>query len=225
MRFLAIIFSLRGWAEPGLFSATNNVCCRGLGVSAKTAFAVLMLVGWLAGCVTTSTNILTQQKRDALRIDAIELAFAPDATVIWWDALNDFPQSGAPDTREAKYAFLKLKAMPHLRAALDTEVRNAFRGTDPARLIVTIRELRMESTFSRLLGRGSHMLYADIRLIDGKTGQVLADLSRFSGYAPASGGLIGLAVDQMFPDPIDRVSTGFAINLRVWIKTGNAMML
>jgi hypothetical protein len=194
-------------------------------VSAKTAFAVLLLVGWLAGCVTTSTNILTQQKRDALRIDAIELAFAPDATVIWLDALNDFPQSGAPDTGQAKNAFLKQKAMPHLRAAIDTEVRNAFRGTDPARLTVTIRELHIESTLLRVLfGRGMHTLTADIRLIDGKNGQVLADLSKFSGYAPAGGGPVGVVVDQMFPDPIDRVSTGFARKLQIWIKSGDSLM-
>src|SRR5690242_18736717 len=95
------------------------------------ALAVLAAV-FLAACATTAQNTLPQAKRDALRIDDIQLSFAPNADFQWLDAVAEFKNSGAPDTPEARRAFLEQKLAPHLKAALDAGVRPAFRGTDPA---------------------------------------------------------------------------------------------
>jgi hypothetical protein len=100
--------------------------------SARVFVALLCLVS-IAACATSATNTLSQAKRDALRFDTIEMRFAPEAEIFWSDALGDFAKSGAADTPEARRAFLEQKASPPLRAALDAEIRPAFRGTDPAR--------------------------------------------------------------------------------------------
>src|SRR5262245_66544648 len=54
------------------------------------ALAAALAVVMVAACATSATNTLSQAKREALRIDEIELVFAPDATISWIDALNEF---------------------------------------------------------------------------------------------------------------------------------------
>jgi hypothetical protein len=178
----------------------------------------------VAACATSATNTLSQAKRDALRLDEIELSFAPDAMIFWLDALNEFKNSGAPDTPEARRAFLQQKAVPHIKAALDAEVRPAFRGTDPARLRVIVRRIDVPPAVLRILvGNPGYALKADIRVVDGKTGQALVEAPDFNGIVSTQGGLIGTAVEQLFPDPIDRVSRAFATALRAWLQTGQAL--
>jgi len=71
-----------------------------------------MIALWVAGCATKAINTLSQERRDALRIDAIDLSFAPDANLAWGDALNEFWRSGKPDTPEARRAFLQRLTQP-----------------------------------------------------------------------------------------------------------------
>jgi hypothetical protein len=88
-----------------------------MSLRAVVAFALALLVG---GCATPQ-NTLTQDKRDALRIDAIELSFAPDAQILWLDAT-----SRAPEDPAAKRAYLEQKAAGPIKAALDAEIKRRF---------------------------------------------------------------------------------------------------
>ena len=183
------------------------------------------LVFWVAACATSATNTLPQAKRDALRIDAIELSFAPDALISWDDGLGEFRSSGKPDTSEARRAFLEQKAMPHIKAALEAEIPPAFRGTDPARLRVTVRQLDVPPAIARIIiGGVPFTLKAEVQVIDARTGQTVVDAADFNGMLGSQGGLIGVAIEQLSPDPIDRVSRTFARALKGWLQTGQALV-
>jgi len=183
-----------------------------------------MIAVWVAGCATTAVNTLSQEKRDALRIDAIDLSFAPDAGLAWGDALNEFWRSGTPDTPEARRAFVQQKATPHIRAALNAEIPPAFRGTDPARLKVVVRSLVVPPVVLRLLAGGNYTIKADISVVDGKTGKPIVEAPDFNGYAQGGAGPLQVMVEQMFPDPIDRVSRQFAGSVKDWLQTGQAFV-
>jgi hypothetical protein len=193
-------------------------------MKARQAFVAALAAILLASCAATSaTNTLPQARRDALRFDSIELSFAPDAVISWPDAMSEFANSGTPDSPAARRAFLERKAAGRIRAALDAEIRPAFRGTDPARLKVAIRRLEVPSAIQRILVGGSNALRADILVVDAKTGQPLLNAPDFNGVASGGSGLVQVAVEQMFPDPIDRVSRVFASALKGWLQTGQAL--
>jgi hypothetical protein len=189
----------------------------------KRWLAIVMIAVWVSGCAaTTAVNNLSQEKRDSLRIDAIDLSFAPDAVIAWGDALNEFWRSGKPDTPEARRAFLQQKVTPHIKAALNAEILPAFRGRDPARLKVVVRFVNVAPVVLRLLAGGNYMIKADIAVVDGKTGRAIVEAPDFNGSTTGGSGPVQVLVEQMFPDPIDRVSRQFAGSVKDWLQTGQA---
>ena len=187
----------------------------------RAIFAALLAAG-LAGCATTAKNTLDPAKREALRIDSVELGFAGDAVISWMDAVDEFKRNGVVDTPVARRTFLEKKATPHIKAALDAEIPPAFRGTEPARLKILVRGISVAPVALRLIVGGSYSIKADIQVIDTKTGQVLIDAPNFNGVAQGGAGPLQVLVEQAFPDPIDRVSRVFARALRSWLQTGLA---
>jgi hypothetical protein len=185
--------------------------------------ALLPLLVLLAGCATMSQNNLPQTKRDALRIDRVDVSFAPNAYINWPDVFRTLPQSGHPDTNEGRFAFLEKRSGGRIRSLIESQVKSAFRGTEPARLKVVIRRLEVPSLVQRILIGGENIIAADITLTDGKTGQVLLT-SDFTSQAYAGGGLGAVAVDVVAEEAIVRVSTNFGRALAQWLKTGQAFI-
>jgi len=184
-----------------------------MSVRAVVALTLALLV---AGCATVPQNTLTQDKRDALRIDAIELSFAPDAQILWLDAT-----SGAPEEPAAKRAYLEQKAAGPIKAALDAEIKQAFRGTDPAKLRVRIRFIHIQATALRIIvGAAPFAIRADLDLVDAKSGQTLLAATDFDGLTMTFGGLAGAVESAVSEEPIIRVSKSFAVVLSRWLKTG-----
>jgi hypothetical protein len=184
-----------------------------MSVRAVVALTLALLV---AGCATVPQNTLTQDKRDALRIDAIELSFAPDALILWMDAY-----SGAPEEPAAKRAYLEQKAAGPIKAALDAEIKQAFRGTDPAKLRVRIRFIHIQATALRIIvGAAPFAIRADLDLVDAKSGQTLLAATDFDGLTMTFGGLAGAVESAVSEEPIIRVSKSFAVVLSRWLKTG-----
>lgn len=182
--------------------------------------AVLSLTLLVAGCATAPMNTLAQDKRDSLRIDAIEVSFSPDAKVEWYDA-----QGAAPQEPTAQLAYLEQKAIGSIKAALDAEILPAFRGTSPARLKVRIRLVRIPATAARvLIGALPYAIVSDMELVDGRTGRTLLSATNFNGIAQSHAGLVGVAVEAAMGDePIVRVSKAYAHVLSRWLKTGQKL--
>jgi hypothetical protein len=172
----------------------------------------------LAGCATGPVNTLTQDRRDALRIDAVEVTFAPDAKVDWFDG-----QGGGPVDPVAQQAYLRQKALGPIKAALDAEIRPAFRGAAPATLKVRIRRVYIPATATRIIiANIPYEIRADLELVDNRTGKSLLVASDFDGLARSYGGVAGILEAAVADDPIIRVSKAFAHVLMGWLKTGRA---
>ena len=181
--------------------------------------AVLSLTLLVAGCATAPVNGLAQDKRDSLRIDAIEVGFAPDAQVEWFDA-----QGGGPVDPKAQLAYLEQKAIGPIKAALDAEILSAFRGTSPARLKVRIHLVRIPATATRvIIAAVPYAIVSDMELVDSRTGQTLLSATNFNGIAQSHGGVVGVAVEAMGDEPIVRVSKAYAHVLSRWLKTGQKL--
>jgi hypothetical protein len=179
---------------------------------------ILALSLTLAACATSATNILTQDKRDALRIDLVEVTFTSDAKIDWSDALG-----AAPEEPAARRAFLERKAIGPIKTALDAEIIPAFRGTDPAKLKVRIRNVSIPAlALQVILGSGGYAIKADIELVDAKTGKTLLEAPDFNGLAASHSGVLGVLEAAVADEPIIRVSKAFAQVLKTWLKTGEA---
>jgi hypothetical protein len=178
------------------------------------------LVLLIAACATLSENKLPQNKRDALRIDSVDVSFAPDAFINWPDVFYDYPAS-QPGTPAGRIAFLQQRAGGKIRSNVEAQIRPAFRGSEPARLKVVIRRLEVPSVLQRILIGGGNVIAAEITLTDAKTGQVLLN-AEFTGTAYAGGGFSAIAVDAIAQEAIVRVSTNFGEALAKWLKTGSA---
>jgi len=172
----------------------------------------------LAGCATGPVNTLSQDRRDALRIDTIDVSFAPDAKVDWFDA-----QGGGPIDPVAQQAYLQAKALGPIKAALNAEIPPAFRGTAPATLKVHIRYVQIPATATRIIiANIPYEIRADLEVVDNRTGRTLVAASNFNGLARSFGGVAGILESAVAEDPILRVSKAFAHVLRAWLKTGQA---
>lgn len=172
----------------------------------------------LAACATGPVNTLSQDRRDLLRIDAIDVSFAPDAKVDWFDA-----QGGGPIDPAAQQAYLRQKAIGPIKSALNAEIRPAFRGAAPATLKVRVHYINIPATATRIIiANIPYEIRADLELVDNRTGKTLLAASNFDGLARSFGGVAGILEAAVAEDPILRVSKAFAHVLAGWLKTGQA---
>ncbi len=181
------------------------------------AVGVLALGLLVAGCATGPQNTLAQDKRDSLRIDKIEVSFAPDANILWFDA------QGAPEEPAAKLAYLEQKAIGPIKSALEAEVRPTFRGSDPATLKVRIRLVHIQAAAARIIiGAVPYSMKADLELVDARSGRTILAATNFDAFSQSFGGVAGILEAAVADEPIIRVSKAFAHVLTIWLKTGVA---
>jgi hypothetical protein len=179
---------------------------------------VLALCLLVAACASGPQNTLTQDRRDSLRIDTVEVGFPPDAKISWFDAQGDAPEDPA-----ARLAYLEQRAIGPIKAALDAEIKPAFRGTEPAKLRVRIRYLRIPATAVRIIvGASPYSIRADLELVDAKSGQIILAASNLDAFSTSFGGVAGIVESAVADEPIIRVSKTFARVLSTWLKTGVA---
>jgi hypothetical protein len=186
----------------------------------------------VAGCATVTENTLTQARRDALRIDSVEVAMAPKGFVSWASAWGEYAtmkqngqvlsgpsSSGYAD--EKQYA--NQKAIGIIQKNLNAKIPPQFRGTDAATLKVNLKQVQIPHALQTILIGGDHVVRAHVQLIDSKTGAILLDVEDFNGLVGGPGGVAQVVVDQFMGEPIDRVSNSFANALAQWLKTGAAL--
>jgi hypothetical protein len=170
----------------------------------------------LAGCATAPVNTLAQDQRDSLRIDAIEVSFAPDAMIYWPDV-----QGAAPEDPAGRLKYLEQRAMGPIKTALDAEILPTFRGTAPARLKIRIRQIHIQPVALQIiLGGAPYVIRSDMELVDSRTGRTLLAATNFDGLSTNFGGVLGAVQDAVSDAPIDRIAKAYARVLSTWLKTG-----
>jgi hypothetical protein len=173
----------------------------------------------LAGCATAPLNTLAQDQRDSLRIEAIEVTFAPDAKILWADVAG-----AAPEDPAGKLKYLEQRAIGPIKTALDAEILPAFRGTAPARLKVRIRFIHIQAVALQIIvGGAPYIIRSDMELVDSRTGRTLLAATDFDGLSANFGGVLGAFQDAVSDEPIARASKAYAHVLSVWLKTGQKM--
>ena len=173
----------------------------------------------LAGCATAPVNTLAQDQRDSLRIEAIEVTFAPDARIHWPDV-----EGAAPEDPAGKLKYLEQRAAGPIKTALDAEILSTFRGTAPARLKVRIRVIHIQPVALQIVfGGAPYIIRSDMELVDSRTGRTLLAATDFDGLSANFGGVLGAVQDAVSDAPIDRISKAYAHVLSVWLKTGQKM--
>jgi hypothetical protein len=170
----------------------------------------------LAACATAPVNTLAQDQRDSLRIDSIEVTFAPDARIHWPDV-----EGAAPEDSEGRLKYLEQRAIGPIKTALDAEILPTFRGSAPARLKVRIRVIQIQPVALQIiLGGAPYVIRSDMELVDSRTGRPLLAATNFDGLSANFGGVLGAVQDAVSDAPIDRISKAYARVLSTWLKTG-----
>ena len=173
----------------------------------------------LAGCAAVPVNTLAQDQRDSLRIESIEVTFAPDAKILWADVAG-----AAPEEPAARLKYLEQRAIGPIKTALDAQIMSTFRGTAPARLKVRIHLIHIQAVALQIIvGGAPYAIRSDMELVDSRTGRTLLAATDFDGLSVNFGGVAGIVQDAVSEAPIDRLARAYAHVLTVWLKTGQKL--
>ncbi len=196
---------------------------------------ILLAIGFalmVAACATMAENTLSPERRAALKIESVNVTFSPGAQLVWAEAEAEYQRSKDPNAPTQAFinhkmddegrAYVERKASGRIREALDKGLlRATSQGTQPVRLQVAVRELYIAPPAMRLIGQSPFTIRANMTLVDSRSGAVVLEAKDFQGYGGQSGGIIGIALDQVMPDPIDRAARSLANSYRSWLRTGS----
>jgi hypothetical protein len=178
----------------------------------------------LAACATIPQSLPSDQIR-SLKLTAVNVTIAPDASIQWADGLHAWAkQKGIPDHELAR-AGDSDEARAYARTLLAGKVREttmrvlslSLAGTRPARINVVVKGFVIASAAQRVIIGGSHVMSADVTLVDAGGRELLAR-PNFVVVNAAGQGVVGALVDAaMLPDPTQRLLEDFANRYRDWL--------
>lgn len=203
--------------------------------------SVVLLLG---GCAS-STMLLTQDELRSIRIERVEVTYAPDATINWEKAEAPFVErtkaakvSGKPkpwkqvmkeDEDAAKNEYQNIINSPEgkqymqntltaeLKKRIGATIMPKFRGTRPVVLEIKVHLMSIPGPMYRVLIGGTPMIFAVTTLKDAQTGRELAKLDK-GASSMAGNGALGVLVDQAFDDLDERVFNAYLSNLAEWLQ-------
>jgi hypothetical protein len=201
----------------------------------------------LGGCAT-ATMTLSQDELRSIRIERVEVVYAPDVVISWDKVEYEYVNSIKAAQKDAKpwkqvsndekaqwEEHSRIARSPegqaHIRGKLTDEFKRRmgetivpqFQGDRPVILEVNLLAFSIPSPGERIMLGGAPTMGAITVLKDAKTGQELAKMDRATGAA-AGNGILGVLVDQAFSDLEDRLFNAYIDQLREWMNTtrGNA---
>ena len=123
------------------------------------ALLLLLAIG-LAGCQTASHKLPLEQIAD-LRVGEVVVSIADGAQI-------------APDVRDA--------VGPKMKAAVERQFAQRFKGTTPVRIEVTVKRVTVTSVAQRVVLGGQQSMTVDMTMVDPRTRSVLLSyLDRTTG--------------------------------------------
>jgi hypothetical protein len=167
---------------------------------------VLALGAALSGCVSAPPHALTADVAASLRVVETQVAFAPDARILWPDLEFETGAPAAdpaasPETRAVANVpavqpggTLRAVVAQRLVAAVQAEASSRSAGTRPVRVIVTVSNVNLPSAVQRAILGGTVSVTASARVVDIKTGGTLANYPSSQGISTAGQGLAGVIV-------------------------------
>jgi hypothetical protein len=184
----------------------------------------LVLACALVACATIPQSLPPTQIR-ALKLTAVHVTVAPDASIQWADGLHAWAKTKSIPDHELPLAGDSAEARAYARTLLAGKVKEAttrvlsaaLHGTRPARINIVVKSFVIASAAQRVVIGGTHLMTADVTLVDGNGAELLAR-PNFVAASAAGQGVLGAIVDAaMLPDPTERLLNEFANRYRDWL--------
>jgi hypothetical protein len=178
----------------------------------------LLLAPALAGCATVA-NTLSPEQVAGFRLAAVNVGFAGDARVSWLDGARHYADSKGLDFEGPEtQAYIRNAIASKVKAAMQTRLAGQLTGLRPVRVEVVVKSIVVASMVQRVVVGGSHLVMAEVSLVDARTGDILVSHPHVVGAAGAGQGILGVMVDKaLLDEPIDRLTESFATQYGRWL--------
>ena len=159
-------------------------------------FGALALV--LAGCQTASHKLPLEQIAE-LRVAEVVVSIADGAQI---------PED------------LRPVVGPKVKAAAERQFAQRFKGSNPVRVEVTVKQVVITPTVQRVVLGGGHSMTAQMTMVDLRTKSVLLSYPEQTARMGGQGGLMEVALDGAVSggDPIDFMAQNLAFQFAEWVR-------
>ena len=180
----------------------------------------------LTGCTMGLGEKLDPRLVQSFKLQQVNVAVAPNAKFWWGEGERAYARSigrseveGAAlgETPEGR-AYMRSVASQRIKAAFDRELAGRLNGTRPVRVDVTMDDIYISSPIQQVLIGASFRMHGSARLVDARTGEVIATNPDLTISAGGGSGVLGTAIDRAVGgDPIDRLAANLAESYRGWL--------
>jgi hypothetical protein len=180
----------------------------------------------LAGCTMGLGEKLDPSLVQSFKLQQITVAVAPDAK-FWWGegerayamsiGRTDFDTTALAATSEGR-TYMRNAASQRIKAAFDRQFAGQMNGMRPVRIEIVMDDIYISGRVQQVLLGADFRMHGSARLVDAKTGQVIATNPDLHISTGGSGGVLGTVLDrELRGDPIDRLADDLARSYRGWL--------
>lgn len=197
---------------------------RGVGRS----LAVILVCGLLAGC-QIAKHTLSATDISSMKLAGVRVSFA-EGSVSWpegmraWAVARSIPdhelgeRSNDPESRQ----FVQTLLAGRIKQKLEADFSTRMIGNRPVHLDIKVNSFVVASAAQRVIIGGTHIMNAEIRLVDARSGATLADYPGLTATAASGQGLIGATVEAIAEasaktDTAERLLDNFSKGYSLWL--------
>jgi hypothetical protein len=193
----------------------------------------------MVGCAALPKNELSSNDVKQFKLVGVDVVLAPNATITWFDAEQDYagqksrPTPAATEESEAEKekrrkaneavvkspearALIGSKLAARIKPAMEKELLPKLKGSRPVRASVSIKLLDVPSAVQRALLGGNNRIAADVVLLDEK-GKAVTTPQSYDLFGGAAQGVVGVLIEQVMPDPLEKLTTLLAQRYSDWL--------
>lgn len=121
-------------------------------------------------------------------------------------------------TRSEYLRFLQVAAVGPIANAMGNELSGRMIGNREVRVEISIRQMAVWNSAVRILVNFTPVLQANVKIIDNKTNEVLAEYPELTTVVPRQGGVVAFVVETALQrDDFNDLTTRHAIDVRNWL--------
>jgi hypothetical protein len=180
----------------------------------------------LAGCTMGLGEKPDARLVQSFKLQHINVAVAPNAKFWWAEGERAYARSiGRSEVEGAALGetpegrdYMRSAASQRIKAAFDRELMGRLNGTRPVRVDVVMDDIYISSPIQQVFLGASFRMHGSARLVDVRTGEVIATNPDLTISVGGSGGVIGTVIDRSIAgDPMDRLASDLARSYRGWL--------
>jgi hypothetical protein len=193
-----------------------------------TVLAILFC-GVLAACQTAS-HTLSPTDVAAMKLAGVRVGYAAEGRVSWPDGLRAYAvaksipdhELGERSNNPEADQFVRTLLAGRIKQKLEADFSTRMVGNRPVYLDVTVKSFVVASAAQRIIIGGTHMIVADVALVDARNGATLASFPTLAAAAASGQGVLGATVEALAEasaktDTAERILDNFSNNYRLWL--------